>query len=102
MGFFYSHLKEAKALDVVICYFGNEHTNSVEYLLHICLRFWAVGEELHFKILFVLTLDYLMQDPEIKPLAELDNIPLYELLPEIPYWIKSPDFDRVSTQIRLN
>ncbi|XP_044461349.1 synaptotagmin-3-like isoform X2 [Mangifera indica] len=36
-----------------------------------------------------------VEDPEIKPLAELDNIPLYELLPEIPYWIKSPDFDRV-------
>lgn len=38
-----------------------------------------------------------MQDTEMKPLVELDNIPLYELLPDIPFWIKSPDFDRVSS-----
>ncbi|XP_031257453.1 synaptotagmin-3-like isoform X1 [Pistacia vera] len=36
-----------------------------------------------------------VEDPEVKPLLELDNIPLYELLPDIPLWIKSPDFDRV-------
>ncbi|KAJ0047097.1 hypothetical protein Pint_06025 [Pistacia integerrima] len=36
-----------------------------------------------------------VEDPEVKPLVELDNIPLYELLPDIPLWIKSPDFDRV-------
>ncbi|XP_044509247.1 synaptotagmin-3-like [Mangifera indica] len=36
-----------------------------------------------------------VEDTEMKPLVELDNIPLYELLPDIPFWIKSPDFDRV-------
>ncbi|XP_019450982.1 PREDICTED: synaptotagmin-1-like [Lupinus angustifolius] len=36
-----------------------------------------------------------VKDPEIKPLAEQDPITLQKMLPEIPLWIKNPDFDRV-------
>lgn len=35
------------------------------------------------------------QDPEVRPLAELDAKSLLKLLPEIPLWVKNPDFDRV-------
>ncbi|KAF6166253.1 hypothetical protein GIB67_031037, partial [Kingdonia uniflora] len=34
-------------------------------------------------------------DPVIRPLQELDSEALLDLLPEIPLWIKSPDYDRV-------
>jgi hypothetical protein len=37
-----------------------------------------------------------MQDPIVKPVAELDTKTLQELLPEIPLWVKNPDYDRVS------
>lgn len=37
------------------------------------------------------------QEPVIKPLHELDTSALQEILPEIPLWIKSPDYDRVSS-----
>lgn len=36
-----------------------------------------------------------VQDPKIRPLAEEDSITLQRLLPEIPLWVKNPDFDRV-------
>jgi hypothetical protein len=36
-----------------------------------------------------------VQDPEIRPLVELDTKSLEGMLPEIPHWIKNPDFDRV-------
>lgn len=39
-----------------------------------------------------ITLD---QDPEILPLDEHDAKSLERLLPEIPLWVKSPDYDRV-------
>ncbi|KAL5144188.1 Synaptotagmin-2 [Glycine soja] len=35
------------------------------------------------------------QDPEIQPLAEEDSETLQRMIPEIPLWIKNPDFDRV-------
>lgn len=35
------------------------------------------------------------QDPVIRPLAEQDNESLLKLLPEIPLWVKNPDYDRV-------
>ncbi|KAK7258028.1 hypothetical protein RIF29_32410 [Crotalaria pallida] len=36
-----------------------------------------------------------VKDPEIKPLAEQDAVTLQKMIPEIPLWIKNPDFDRV-------
>ena len=35
------------------------------------------------------------QDPEIKPLMELDSEAIAKMFPEIPLWVKNPDFDRV-------
>ncbi|KAL8466621.1 hypothetical protein ACS0TY_035608 [Phlomoides rotata] len=34
------------------------------------------------------------QDPELQPLLEKDSKSLQQLLPEIPFWIKNPDYDR--------
>ncbi|KAL2895400.1 Synaptotagmin-2 [Bienertia sinuspersici] len=36
-----------------------------------------------------------VKDPEVRPLAELDTKSLLRILPEIPLWVKNPDFDRV-------
>ncbi|KAL8458956.1 hypothetical protein ACS0TY_036438 [Phlomoides rotata] len=35
------------------------------------------------------------QDPELQPLLEKDSKSLQQLLPEIPFWIKNPDYDRI-------
>ncbi|KAG8377942.1 hypothetical protein BUALT_Bualt08G0086300 [Buddleja alternifolia] len=37
----------------------------------------------------------IVQDPEIRPLVEQDSKSLQQLLPEIPFWIKNPDYDRL-------
>ncbi|CAN7034954.1 hypothetical protein IGI04_032234 [Brassica rapa subsp. trilocularis] len=34
-------------------------------------------------------------DPEIKPLMELDSEAIAKMFPEIPLWVKNPDFDRI-------
>ncbi|KAL6982666.1 Synaptotagmin-2 [Sarracenia purpurea var. burkii] len=36
-----------------------------------------------------------VKDPVIRPLVEQDSQTLQRLLPEIPLWVKNPDFDRV-------
>ncbi|XP_020548862.1 synaptotagmin-3 [Sesamum indicum] len=36
-----------------------------------------------------------VEDPMIRPLCELDTVALEELMPEIPPWVKNPDYDRV-------
>ncbi|XP_064962344.1 synaptotagmin-2-like [Musa acuminata AAA Group] len=36
-----------------------------------------------------------VKDPEIRPLAELDSKSLEQMFPEIPQWVKNPDFDRI-------
>ncbi|XP_030450106.1 synaptotagmin-1-like [Syzygium oleosum] len=36
-----------------------------------------------------------VKDPIIRPLVEQDTESLQRLLPEIPLWVKSPDYDRV-------
>lgn len=36
-----------------------------------------------------------VKDPIIRPLGELDSKTLQSLLPEIPLWVKNPDYDRV-------
>lgn len=33
----------------------------------------------------------------MKPLHDLDTTALHDLLPEIPFWVKSPDYERVSS-----
>lgn len=35
------------------------------------------------------------QDPLIRPLAEQDSNSLQQMIPEIPLWVKNPDYDRV-------
>ncbi|KAD2804849.1 hypothetical protein E3N88_38226 [Mikania micrantha] len=35
------------------------------------------------------------EDPVVKPLSELDVTGLLDLIPEIPLWLKNPDYDRV-------
>lgn len=36
-----------------------------------------------------------VKDPHIRPLVEQDSETLQRLLPEIPLWVKNPDYDRV-------
>jgi len=36
------------------------------------------------------------QDPVVRPISELGPNALEELLPEIPLWVKTPEFERVS------
>lgn len=36
-----------------------------------------------------------VKDPDIRPLTEKDPKSLQKLLPEIPFWVKNPDFDRL-------
>nr|GMC52203.1 synaptotagmin-2-like [Ipomoea batatas] len=36
-----------------------------------------------------------VKDPDIRPLAEQESEGLQRLLPEIPLWVKNPDFDRL-------
>ncbi|XP_038707071.1 synaptotagmin-1-like [Tripterygium wilfordii] len=36
-----------------------------------------------------------VKDPEIRPLVEQDSETLQHMLPEIPLWVKNPDYDRV-------
>ncbi|KAL8128935.1 hypothetical protein V2J09_018090 [Rumex salicifolius] len=36
-----------------------------------------------------------VKDPTVRPLAEHDSKSILKLLPEIPLWVKNPDFDRV-------
>ncbi|VFQ76906.1 unnamed protein product [Cuscuta campestris] len=36
-----------------------------------------------------------VKDPDIRPLAEKDSKSLQKMLPEIPSWVKNPDFDRL-------
>jgi len=38
----------------------------------------------------------LEQDPKITPIVDQDDETLQKMLPEIPNWIKNPDFDRVN------
>lgn len=36
-----------------------------------------------------------VKDPVIRPIVELDTKSLESMLPEIPHWVKNPDFDRI-------
>ncbi|KAJ4715992.1 synaptotagmin-2-like [Melia azedarach] len=36
-----------------------------------------------------------VKNPEIRPLVERDTESLQQMLPEIPLWVKNPDYDRV-------
>ncbi|KAK2452254.1 Calcium-dependent lipid-binding (CaLB domain) family protein [Trifolium repens] len=36
-----------------------------------------------------------VEDPTVRPLVELDAKLLQQLLPELPFWIKNPDYDRL-------
>jgi hypothetical protein len=36
-----------------------------------------------------------LQDPVIRPLRDLDSETLQTTIPDIPLWVKSPDYERV-------
>uniref|UniRef100_A0A6N2M0U7 SMP-LTD domain-containing protein n=1 Tax=Salix viminalis TaxID=40686 RepID=A0A6N2M0U7_SALVM len=36
-----------------------------------------------------------VKDPAVRPLHELDTDALLDILPEIPLWVKCPDYERV-------
>lgn len=46
-------------------------------------------------ILFVFSESEDVEDLESKPLCELDTAAFEDLMPDIPLWVKSPDYDRV-------
>ncbi|KAE8714427.1 Synaptotagmin-3 [Hibiscus syriacus] len=45
--------------------------------------------------MFIYFLPTDVKDPKIRPLVEEDSKTLQRMLPEIPLWVKNPDFDRV-------
>ncbi|KMZ64122.1 putative Calcium lipid binding protein [Zostera marina] len=45
--------------------------------------------------LFIFSQSSNVEDPEIEPLADRDPDSLESILPEIPLWVKNPDFDRI-------
>ncbi|XP_010658397.1 synaptotagmin-3 isoform X2 [Vitis vinifera] len=45
--------------------------------------------------LFVYSQPKDVQDPDVRPLSELDSSTLMDLLPELPFWVKNPNYDRV-------
>ncbi|KAL3701334.1 hypothetical protein R1sor_019356 [Riccia sorocarpa] len=57
---------------------------------------WGVGIGLlvgYFIFIYSQPVD--VKDPLVRPLSDLDAKTLRGLLPEIPHWVKSPDYDRV-------
>ncbi|VFQ63471.1 unnamed protein product [Cuscuta campestris] len=44
---------------------------------------------------FIYSMPQEIQDPNIRPLFELETDILQNLIPEIPLWVKNPDYDRV-------
>ncbi|KAG0484529.1 hypothetical protein HPP92_008429 [Vanilla planifolia] len=42
-----------------------------------------------------------VQEPIVRPLNELDSKSLHKVLPEIPAWLKNPDYDRVDWMNRF-
>ncbi|CAI9757997.1 unnamed protein product [Fraxinus pennsylvanica] len=45
--------------------------------------------------MFIYTQPTDVKDPDVRPLVEQDSKSLQRLLPEIPLWIKNPDYDRI-------
>ncbi|XP_015877200.3 synaptotagmin-3 isoform X1 [Ziziphus jujuba] len=45
--------------------------------------------------LFIYSEPKKVEDPVIRPLYELDTSSLEDILPEIPMWVKNPDYDRL-------
>lgn len=71
-------------------------------ILHLGFYDWALTRRIYVICDFDLpqkhvTSFLLTQDPDIRPLVELDSESLQRLLPEIPLWVKCPDYDRVSS-----
>ncbi|KAE8670965.1 hypothetical protein F3Y22_tig00112042pilonHSYRG00048 [Hibiscus syriacus] len=49
--------------------------------------------------MFIYFLHTDVKDPKIHPLVEEDSKTLQKMLPEIPLWVKIPDFDRVCSSM---
>ncbi|KHN42257.1 hypothetical protein glysoja_044288 [Glycine soja] len=50
--------------------------------------------------LFVYSKTKHVKDPVVRPISELGPNALQELLPEIPLWVKTPDYERICKIIR--
>ncbi|PKA62585.1 Synaptotagmin-2 [Apostasia shenzhenica] len=44
--------------------------------------------------LFIYLQQNIVKDPDVRPLVEYDSASLERMLPEIPLWVKNPDYDR--------
>ncbi|XP_052189793.1 synaptotagmin-2-like isoform X1 [Diospyros lotus] len=69
-------------------------------LLSTILGLWGFGVGITFGLLigyylFIYFQPSDVQDPVIRPLVEQDTETLQRLLPEIPLWVKNPDYDRL-------
>lgn len=59
-------------------------------MIHKSKKYLLPAPNLTFPALTVIA-----QHPVIRPLVELDTKSLENMLPEIPHWVKNPDFDRI-------
>ncbi|KAI3930783.1 hypothetical protein MKX01_037229 [Papaver californicum] len=69
-------------------------------ILSSILGFFGFGFGMAFGLvigyyLFIYFQPYDVKDPLIRPLLEQDTETLQRMLPEIPLWVKNPDYDRV-------
>ncbi|KAK1416620.1 hypothetical protein QVD17_32411 [Tagetes erecta] len=55
----------------------------IGFVVGVCLGFY----------LFIYDQGFIIKDPAVKPISEVDSI--QDLIPEIPLWLKNPDYDRV-------
>lgn len=63
--------------------------------ISIPLLLWYFHSISWLKLSYLPFLWWLDQDPKIAPLVEQDQKTLERMFPEIPLWVKNPDFDRV-------
>ncbi|XVE69710.1 hypothetical protein DITRI_Ditri10aG0012700 [Diplodiscus trichospermus] len=59
---------------------------------------FGIGTSIGIVIGYYMFIYYLptdVKDPKVRPLVEEDSKTLQRMLPEIPLWVKNPDFDRV-------
>ncbi|KAJ6306307.1 hypothetical protein OIU78_021595 [Salix suchowensis] len=56
---------------------------------------WDCNWVLHVSYIFSQPMSRTYEDPVVRPLIEQDSKTLQRLLPEIPQWVKNPDYDRV-------
>ncbi|KAF3433948.1 hypothetical protein FNV43_RR25051 [Rhamnella rubrinervis] len=66
----------------------------------LCLRTWVLADFQSISLLEIqkFSIEFLFRfgiDPITRPIHELDTCSLLDLLPEMPLWLKNPDYERV-------